>query len=205
MEHLQLDFACANLVQLENPEIGLFDLTIERQVQLLEYLKKYKDIEHGKAKGKGFGNCWKLNSKRHPKVFTFLEEEFRTLAEDFNLELNHEVRIRVKDRLNRWHIFKLDFYDPKTAINVEISPNWHKNYLLVARRDVLRKRLLKKVGIRSFTVPVVAKGKRGHIHVPIAKRVIKEIQKAKISPKSLDFFLNNQKLNQELNRGDNAW
>jgi hypothetical protein len=186
MEHLQLDFACANLVQLENPEIGLFDLTIEHQVQLLEYLKKYKDIEHGKAKGKGFGNCWKLNSKRHPRVYTFLEEEFRTLAEDFNLQLNHEVRIRVKDRLNRQHIFKLD--------------NWHKNYLLVARRDVLRKKLLKKVGIRSLTVPVVNKGKHGHIHVPIAKRVIKEVLKAKISSKSLDFFLNNQ----EFNRGDNT-
>lgn len=188
MEHLQLNFACANLTQIEETEIGLYDLQLERQVQLLEYFKRYRDIEHGKAKGKGFGNCWKLNAKRHPKVYTFLESEFDKLARDFNLELNHEVRIRVKDRLNRWHIFKLDFLDPITRINIEISPDWHKKYLLVSRRDALRKRLLKKLGIRSYTVPVVNKGERGHINFAIAKRTINLVLKAQPNPNCLDYY-----------------
>lgn len=189
MEHLQLSAICEHLTQLENIDIGLFDLTLESQVQYLEYMKRHKDIERGKAKGKGFGNCWKLNSKRNPKVFTYLESEFDNLAKDFDLELNHEVRIRVKDKFNRWHIFKLDFFDPITRINIEVSPNWHKSYLLVVRRDALRKRLLKKIGIRMLTVPVIQKGKYGHINFIRAKRIIKTVLLAKISPNSLSFYI----------------
>lgn len=190
MEHLGLADACANLAQIEDTDAeGLFDLSLESQVQFLEFFKRFKDIERGRSKGNGFGNCWKLNSKRDPHVFTHLETQFKRLADDFNLELNHEVRIRVKDRCNHWHIFKLDFLDPKTRINIEISPNWHRNYLLVARRDALRKRLLKKVGIRSLTVPAFQKGKRCFIDVSRAKRTIKTVLNAKASPNSLDFYI----------------
>lgn len=194
-EHLQLSAICEHLTQIEKPEIGLFDLTLERQVQFLEYMKRYKDIERGKAKGRGFGNCWKLNSRRHSKVFTFLESEFHNLAKDFNLELNHEVHIKVKDRLNRWHIFKLDFFEPTTRIDIEVSPNWHKNYLLVVRRDALRRRLLKRVGIRSLTVPVIYKGKHGHIDFIRAKRIIKVIKSATVSVNSLDYYITNKEVN----------
>jgi len=197
VEHLQLSVICEHLTQLEDTDvIGLFDLSLESQVQFLEFFKHYKDCEKGKAKGKGFGNCWKLNSKRNPNVFTHLEAQFKRLVDDFNLELNHEVRIKVKDRCNRWHIFKLDFFDPKTQIDIEISPNWHKNYLLVVRRDALRRRLLKRVGIRSLTVPVVYKGKHGHIDYIRAKRIIKIIKSATVSPNSLDYYTTNKEVNE---------
>jgi hypothetical protein len=152
-------------------------------------MKRYKDVEKGRAKGKGFGNCWKLNKKRDPKIFTYLEAQFKNLADDFNLKLNHEVRIKVRDKNGQNHIFKLDFLHTETGINVEISPNWHKNYLIVARRDALRRKLLKKVGIRMLTVPAVQKGKRCCIDVPRAKRVIKLVLSAKTSPNNLDFYL----------------
>jgi hypothetical protein len=196
MEHLQLSAICEHLTQIEEPCEGLFDLILESQVQFLEYMKRYKDIERGKTKGRGFGNCWKLNSKRHPHVFTFLESEFHNLAKDFNLELNHEVRIKVNDRLNRSHLFKLDFLDPITRIDIEISPNWHKNYLLVVRRDALRRRLLKRVGIRSLTVPVTYKGKHGHIDYIRARRIIKIIKSATVSPNSLDYYTTNKEVNE---------
>jgi len=187
---LELCEALQNLAQIEDTDVeGLFDLSLEYQVQFLEFFKRFKDIERGRSKGKGFGNCWKLNSKRNPHIFTHLERQFKNLADDFNLELNHEVRIKVNDRLNHYHIFKLDFLEPKTRVNIEISPNWHRNYLLVARRDALRKRLLKKVGIRSLTVPAFQKGKRCFIDVARAKRVIKTVLQAKTSPNSLDFYI----------------
>lgn len=190
MEHLQLDFACQALVQLEDTsEVGLFDLTLERQVQLLEYLKRYKDIEHGKAKGKGFGNCTQFNHKRDPKVFTFLESEFAKLAESYNCQFNHEVRVKCKDKLNRQHIFKLDFLEHSKRVNVEISPNWHKNYILVNRRDALRKRLLKKHGIKSLTVPVIQKGPHGHIDYARAKRILRYIESLTPSVNSLDYWV----------------
>lgn len=196
MEHLQLSAICEHLTQLEEAEIGLFDLALETQVRYLEYMKRHKDIEKGKVKGRGFGNCWKLNSKRDPKVFTKLEREFYNLVRDFDLELNHEVRIRVNDRLNRSHIFKLDFLDPITRINVEVSPNWHKNYLLVVRRDALRKRLLKKVGIRSLTVPVSRKGNCEHIDFIRARKIVKLIKSATVSRNSLFFYINNTEVNE---------
>jgi hypothetical protein len=186
---LELSEILQHLENIEDCDTGLFDLSLETQVQLLEYLKRFKDCEKGKAKGKGFGNCWKLNSKRSPHVFTHLEKQFKSLADDFNLELNHEVRIRVADKFNRWHIFKLDFFDPKTRIDIEISPNWHRNYLLVARRDALRKRLLKKLGIRSITVPAIQKGKRCVLDVTRAKRAIKIVLSAESSPNSLEFYI----------------
>jgi hypothetical protein len=188
MEHLRITEICANLTQIEKPSIGLYDLTLEHQVQYLEYMKRYKDIEHGKPKGRGFANCQQFNHKRNPRVFTTLEREFHKLAKDFDLELNHEVRIKVNDRFNRQHIFKLDFLDPKTRINVEISPDWHRNYLLVARRDALRRQLLKKVGIRSLTVRVTKKCNQLHIDYIRARRIIKTIKSATISPNSLDYY-----------------
>lgn len=196
MEHLQLSAICEHLTQIEEPEIGLFDLALETQVQYLEYMKRHKNIEHGKARGRGFGNCWKLNSKRHPKVFTFLESEFHNLAKDFDLELNHEVRIKVNDKFNRSHIFKLDFFEPTSRIDIEVSPNWHKNYLLVVKRDALRRRLLKRVGIRSLTVPVIYKCNHGHIDYIRARRIIKIIKSAIVSPNSLDYYTNNLGVNE---------
>jgi hypothetical protein len=180
---------CEFLPQIERSDLGLYDLMVERQVQLLEYLKRFKDIERGKCRGKGFRNCWKSNSKRNPHVFTNLEAQFHRLAQGFALELNHEVHVKVKDRLNRWHTFKLDFYEPKKAINVEINPNWHRDYTIIARRDVLRKMLLKRLGIRSLTVPVVPKGRRGQLNLSLAKRVIKVVRNARISPNCLDYYI----------------
>jgi hypothetical protein len=194
MEHLQLSAICEHLPQLEtDPDnLGLFDLPLEHQVQFLDFMKNHKDVERGKCRGKGFGNC-QLNRKRDPKVFTFLEAEFAKLAESYNVQLNHEVRIKVKDRLNRWYIFKLDFLEPTKMINVEISPNWHKKYLVVQRRDILRKRLLKKVGIKSLTVPATFKGiygkKHGHIDYIRAKRILKQIESSTPSVQSLDYYL----------------
>jgi len=161
----------------------------------LEFLKRYKDIERGKCKGKGFGNCWKSNSKRNPKVFTRLEAQFNRLANDFDITLEHEVRIKVRDKLNHNHIFKLDFLDPKTRINIEVSPNWHKNYLLVARRDALRRRLLKRVGIRSLTVPVAKKGNCARIDFIRARRILRLIKSATLSPNSLDYYTTNAGVN----------
>jgi hypothetical protein len=195
MEHLELNFACAGLDQLENPEVkGLFDLTIEHQVQLLEYLKKYKDIERGKIRGKGFGNCQFFNHKRDPRVFTFLESEFAKLAENFNVQFNHEVRVKCKDRLNRWHTFKLDFLEPTKRVNVEVSPNWHKNYILVVKRDIMRKRLLEKHGIESLTVPVIPNGPRGHIDYAITKKILRYIVSLTPSAQSLDHWVTTESL-----------
>lgn len=190
MEHLELCEISEFVPNIEISSVGLFDLQLEKQVTFLEYFKQHKDIERGKARGKGFGNCWKLNSKRDPKVYTYLEEEFDRLACDCGFtNLAHEVRIKARDSLNKNHTFKLDFFDPKTRINIEISPNWHKNYLLVARRDALRKRLLKNQGIRSLTVPVARKGKACRIDLRIAKRVLKVLANAKPSPECLDFYI----------------
>jgi hypothetical protein len=189
MKHLNVYEALQKLFNIEEYTIGLYDLKLEHQVQLLEYFKRFKDIEKGKVRGHGFGNCWKLNQKRSPKVFTHLETQFKSLAEDFDLMLEHEVRIKIKDKLNKQHIFKLDFLDPLTRINVELSPQWHKKYLVVERRDALRRRLLKRVGIRSLTVFACQKGDRSVMDYVRAKRVIKIIQNARISPNCLNFYI----------------
>lgn len=138
---------------------------------------------------KGFGNCTQFNHKRDPKVFTFLESEFAKLAESYNCQFNHEVRVKCKDKLNRQHIFKLDFLEHSKRVNVEISPNWHKNYILVNRRDALRKRLLKKHGIKSLTVPVIQKGPHGHIDYARAKRILRYIESLTPSVNSLDYWV----------------
>lgn len=189
MENLKIAGILENLDNIEDSDSkGLFDLTLEAQVRFLEFFKRFKDIEKGKYRGKGFGNCWKLNSKRDPKVFTYLEAQFDRLARDSGLELKHEVRIKVKDRTNKSHIFKLDFFDPSTRIDIEVSPNWHKNYRIVERRDALRKMLLRKVGIRSYTVPVVSRGKLLRINGALAQRVINATLKANPSRNSLEFY-----------------
>lgn len=191
MEHLQLNFALSQLDQIEDNYgvKGLFDLAIECQVQLLEFLKRLKDCEKGKARGKGFANCQAFNQKRNPRIFTYLEMEFSILAENFNVRLNHEVRFKSKDRLNRRHIFIMDFLEPTKRVNVEISPNWHKNYIIVNRRDVLRKKLLRKHGIRSLTVPVTQKCNKLHIDYSRARKILRHLESLTISSQSLDYYL----------------
>jgi hypothetical protein len=178
-----------NLTDIESDSIGLFEIPLENQVMLLEFLKRFKDIEKGAVRGKGFGNYWKLNSKRDPNVFTKIEREFNELAQAHGLTLKHEVRIKVSDRYNKRHIFKLDFFDTNTRYDVEISPNWHKNYRIVERRDQLRKRLLKKVGITVLVVPTIQIGNRCVINRLIAGRVIKRLKSAKASRNSLAFYI----------------
>ena len=176
------------LTDIEQNSKGLDDLTLETQVCLLEFLKKFKDIEKGKCRGKGFANCFSFNHTRDPKIFTTLEKEFNELAKAHGLSLKHEVRIKVSDNLNKSHIFKLDFLESNSQIDVEISPNWHKNYELVRKRDELRKRLLNKVGIHVYVIPTHQIGRTCVINRRIANNVIRKLLSAKQSPNSLSFY-----------------
>jgi hypothetical protein len=196
MEHLELNSALNGLDQLED-NFGvkpLFKLPLEHQVKFLDALKNIKDCERGKTRGRGFSNASRLNPERSPRVFTFLEEEFFKLSEGFNVQLNHEVRLKCKDRFNCQHIFKLDFLEPLKRVNIEISPNWHKLYLPVQRRDALRKQLLRRHRIKSLTVPVINKGIHGHIDYARAKRILRYIESLPISVQSLDHYLGTPKV-----------
>lgn len=189
MERLDLSITLENLDQIEETSKGLNDLNLETQTSYLEFLKKFKDIERGKIRGKGFSNCQEFNHTRNPRIYTALEREFNDLAEGFGLHFKHEVRIRAKDRYGKQHIFKLDFLHSETRVNVEISPSWHKDYLLVVTRDKLRKRLLKKHKIRSLTVFAIRKNKMLYIDRVRALRILKHIQTLNVNPNCLSYWL----------------
>ncbi len=75
MEHNLLEI-CQELSLIDDLEPNptrLCDLSLEKQIRLLETFKSWKDIEKGKAKGRGFGNAQILNPKRDSDIYTKAE------------------------------------------------------------------------------------------------------------------------------------
>jgi very-short-patch-repair endonuclease len=183
---LDLSFALFDLANMEPSSLNLDDLELESQISLLEAFKSWKDCEKGRSKAKGFANAAALNAKRDPHVFTDAEAKAAQIFDSFNVSYEHEVKIQLKDSRNRLHCYKLDFFFPESRIDVEISPDFHKSYKLVAKRDVLRKRLLKRAGIRVLTIPVHVKSRNGRqMSIPDVNRtrkvarIVKEAQKSR--------------------------
>jgi len=189
---LDLAIAFGNMPNMEPISSNLEDLELESQIRFLEAFKCFKDCEKGKYRGKGFSNASNLNPKRNPSIFTTAEAKAAEIFDSYGLSYGHEVKIQLKDSKNHLHHYKLDFFFPESRINVEISPDFHKTYKLVAKRDVLRKRLLKKAGIRMLTIPVYVKSQNGHqISVPDVNRtrnVAKIVKEAQNSPNCLKYW-----------------
>jgi hypothetical protein len=179
--------------QIDKETLTLYDLKLETQVSLCESLKKLKDIEKGRTRGHGFGNVANRNSKRDVHIYTFLEEQFKDLSISYGLKLSHEVRIKVRDRLDKTHIFKLDFWDARSFSAIEINPSWHIKYTLVNRRDALRTLLLKRIGIKVLNVSATQKGSRNYLNRRSAKRALKYVLNAKPSRNSLLYYMGGER------------
>jgi len=181
--------ALSLLDDLEPNPTRLCDLSLEKHIRLLETFKSWKDIEKGKAKGRGFGNAQILNPKRDSDIYTKAEQLFKDISDSFGLKSVHELRIQLKDRDNRPHNCKLDFFYPESRIDVEISPDFHKSYKLVAIRDLLRKKLLNRQNIRVFVIRVYFRHGKTMIDVAKARKVCKLILEAKSSPDCLTYWI----------------
>ena len=179
------------ICQIEPKSLTLKELSLEKQLKFLEAFKNRKDCEKGHARGKGFGNSWILNQKRLKSVYTVAESKFKAIADSFELNNVHELRFKAKDSENRTHCYKLDFYFPKCKIAVEISPDFHFSYKIVVIRDKIRKHALNKHGIKVFTVKA---NKFNEIDVKYARKILRLIKEARISPECLDYWLNEAEL-----------
>lgn len=151
------------------------------------------NIEKGKTKGKGFANASILNPLRDSAIFTDAEKQAKAIFDAFELSYVHELRIQLKDSRNSRHCYKLDFFFPNCRIDVEISPDFHETYKLVAIRDVLRERLLRKAGIRTFTIKTKAKKQNGKIGMAIDRKyaqfVAQTVKEAQISSGCLNYWI----------------
>lgn len=190
---LELGFALANLPQIDSSEFVLTDLSLESQLGFLECLKPLKDIEKGKCRGHGFSNSINRNAGRKRNAFTNAEKQFADICASQDLYYVHEHRFNAKDGKNRLHHYKLDFLFPDSRINVEISPDFHWTYKIVAIRDVLKKRALKRAGIRTFVVRVFFRSRKGQcsgrIDVSYARKIVRIIKQSQTSPESLNYWL----------------
>lgn len=188
----------SQLRQIEAESTSLKDLRLEIQLKFLEAFKNIKDCEKGKARGKGFGNSLILNRKRSGKVYTVAESKFSQLAKTFGVDFVHEHHITVRDTLSQKHHYKLDFFSPEHRIAVEISPSFHFSYKIVAIRDKIRKKALKRHGIKTFTVKAT---KNNDINAKYARKVLRLLKQSGISPECLEYWLNEAEL---LNSGNIA-
>lgn len=179
----------STIPQIEFDSIGINDLTIEKQLRFLETFKNIKDIEKKKSCSKGFSNGSILNQARDSHIYTKAEQLFKNLCESFNLNPVHELKIKVKDSENRLHLFKLDFYFQDSKIDVEISPAFHKTYRIVAIRDKLKAKLLKKDGIKVYHVDVIFKHDETFIDINKAKKLCLMIQKATTKKSCLNYWI----------------
>ena len=161
---LEIFEALSLIDDIEPDSFSIADLTLEKQIKLLETFKSWKDIEKGKIKGRGFANASILNPLRDSEVFTKAEQIFKDISD------------------------KLDFFYPESRIDVEISPDFHKSYKLVAVRDKLRALLLKRANIRVFVIRVYFKHGKTFIDVAKARKVCKLILEAKSSPDCLTYW-----------------
>ena len=180
--------ALSLLDQIEPDSLTLSDLTLEKQVRFLGAFKLWKDVEKGYVKGRGFANAQILNPLRDSNVFTKAERIYKDISDNFSLNSVHELRVFIKDHDNRQHCFKLDFFYPESRIDVEVSPDFHLSYKLVAVRDKLKAMLLKRLGIRVFHVKVYFKHGKTIIDVAKARKLCKLIKDSKISPDCLTYY-----------------
>ena len=174
------------LGQIEPESADFDDLSLQKQLRTLQLLKKMKDIEKGRAKGKGFANAQILNPSRSKNVYTRAESKFKRLCDSIGLKYDHETRFKVKDDLNRVHCYKLDFFFPKSRIGVEISPNFHFTYKIVAIRDKIREISLKeKHGITIFTIKA---DKNNEIDQKEAQKILNYIYNAETKPECIEYW-----------------
>ena len=189
---LDLAFAFGNLQNIEQPSLSLEDLSLESQIGLLEAFKSWKDCEKGAIRGKGFANASNRNASRNPSIFTSAEAKAAKIFDSLELSYEHELRIQLKDAKNRSHLYKLDFFFPESRIDVEISPDFHWTYRLVAIREVLKERLLKRAGIRVYHVRAHTKKLNGRVScVPDIKelrKLAKIIKEAETKPNCLKYW-----------------
>jgi very-short-patch-repair endonuclease len=190
---LDLAFILSELPNCEPKAITLDDLSLEKQISFLDAFKSWKDIEKGKKKGNGFANASILNQKRNPSVFTTLEAKSAEIFDSFDLRYVHELRFKGNDSLNKMHHYKLDFFFPESRINIEISPDFHVKYRLVAIRDALKKRILNRDGIRVFHVRTFVRRRNGQIislpDIAKLRKLAKMIQSSKISPECIEYYM----------------
>jgi hypothetical protein len=193
MEELEIFPILAMLPNIEPDCLKLEDLALETQIRLLEAFKSIKDCEKGKIRGRGFSNASKINAGRNPSVFTDAELKAKEIFDSFELSYVHEARISLKDAQNRPHHFKLDFLFPDCRIDLEISPEFHKTYKLVVKRDLLRERLLKKAGIRQMTISAPCKKLNGTVKclpdVNELRNFARMVKAAQKSPECLTYYL----------------
>lgn len=196
MYELELYEILSKIDNLETEtDIALKDLRLEIQNQFLEFFKNLRtaniivDCEKQKPRASGFSNH-KQSRTRDPKIYTIAESKLKELADSYGLHYVHELRIKVKDYFNRLHTYKLDFYFPASKINVEINPLFHKTYLLVNTRDRLRKKLLKKLGIKSYAIDAYC-GKNPletTIDKNRARKILSLISKTQTSRETLSYY-----------------
>jgi len=194
MAELEIFEVLACLDQIEPETVSIDDLSLETQVSLLEAFKSWKDIEKGRTRGRGFANAQILNPKRDKNVFTKGEAKFKAISEAFGLNLIHEHRIKVKDGKNRSKLFKLDFFDPFSRTDVELDPDFHKSYKLVAVRDILREKLLKRSGVTVFRLRIFYKGGKTCIDVKKARKLCQTLKETQIKPSCLSYWLESSKM-----------
>jgi hypothetical protein len=173
---------------MEPESLSISDLTLEKQISFLEAFKSWKDVEKGHAKGKGFANSFNMNLKRNSHVYTTAEQLFKDVSDSFSLNSVHELRIRLKDRDNHLHCFKLDFFYPNCRIDVEVSPDFHLSYKLVAIRDKLKELLLKRANIRVYHLRVYFKHGTTFIDLDKAEKLCKLIKDAETCPDCLTYW-----------------
>lgn len=133
------------------------------------------------------------NYSRNKNVYSIAEQQFKQLLDKFGIYYTHEHKISCKDVRMRTYCYHMDFYLPELRLNLEIKPLFHWTYEIVAKRDQLREKLLKKYHIDTIDIKVFHFVRKKRLITQIdtenAFKVLKSLKNKPISKETLSFYL----------------
>lgn len=189
-------------IQISDTDLNLIDeIELTKQCRLNE-IEKNNITAFNKSIGKkikGFSTNYH-NHERDKKNYSIAEKQFKELLLNHGLtDFIHEHKIKVKDVKGIVHTYHIDFYFPLFRLAIEINPTFHYSYNVVAIRDKLRAKLLKrKLHIETIDIKVYFRTRKGKLETFIdynkAFSVIEKIlRKRKIHKETLAYYIINSK------------